>query len=83
MHSVVISASVVMAVLVAAILCVAIFFAHAVSEGITSPVNQLIDVVRALNRLDFSRQVHMCIRDYCCVSPSLSLLYVCIIITEF
>lgn len=67
----------IMAVLVSATLCVAVCVAHAVSEGITKPVNQLIDVLRALNRLNFSYQVHasllLCVCAYPCACECLSL----------
>lgn len=37
--------------------CVTACIARVVAGGIVEPVNQLIDVVHALNKLDFSRQV--------------------------
>ena len=50
-------ASVVMALVVMAIGCVTGCIARAVSVRITKPVNQLAEVVHALNRMDFSQQV--------------------------
>lgn len=46
-----------MAVAAAGILCITGCFARAVSTRITKPVTQLVDVVRSLNRVDFSRGV--------------------------
>ena len=50
-------ASVIMALVVVAIGCVTGCIARAVSVRITKPVNQLAEVVHALNRMDFSQQV--------------------------
>lgn len=47
----------VMVAVLAVISCVTGCFARALSQSITDPVNQLVDVVRALNRMDFGRQV--------------------------
>lgn len=52
-------ASVIMAAVVAVIICVTGGVAYAVSAGITRPVNQLIDVVRELNTMDLSDQVRL------------------------
>ncbi len=50
-------ASLVMAAVLLVIGCVTGFIAREVAGGIVDPVNQLIDVVHGLNKLDFSRQV--------------------------
>lgn len=50
-------ASAIMAVVLVAISCVTGLIARSVSVRITKPVNQLTEVVHALNNMDFSRQV--------------------------
>ncbi|CAM9481056.1 unnamed protein product [Pylaiella littoralis] len=50
-------ASLVMALVLLVIGCAMGFIACFVAGGIVGPVNQLIEVVHALNKLDFSRQV--------------------------
>lgn len=50
-------ASGIMALVLLAIGCVTGYIAQSVSIKITKPVNQLADVVHALNNMDFSRQV--------------------------
>lgn len=50
-------ASVIMALLLVVLGCITACTARVVAGGIVKPVNQLNDVVSALNRLDFSRQV--------------------------
>ncbi|CAM9313400.1 unnamed protein product, partial [Laminaria digitata] len=50
-------ASVIMALVVLAIGCVTGCIARAIAVRITKPVNQLSEVVHALNRMDFSQQV--------------------------
>lgn len=50
-------ASILMAVMMIVIGCVAIWLARSLSEGMTKPVTQLVDIVRALNNMDFSKQV--------------------------
>ena len=32
-------------------------FTYILAKGVTEPVNQLVDVLRTLNRMDFSQQV--------------------------
>ena len=54
---VVAAASVVMAALLLVIGCCTGGSASGLSKSITEPVNQLVDVVHSLNRLDFSRKV--------------------------
>lgn len=46
-----------MALVLLVIGCAMGFIACFVAGGIVGPVNQLIEVVHALNKLDFSRQV--------------------------
>ena len=53
-------ASAIMALVLVAISCVTGFIARSISIRITKPVNQLTEVVHALNNMDFSRQVDMC-----------------------
>ena len=55
---VVVAASLIMALVLLVLGCVTACIARVVANGIVEPVNQLIDVVHALNKLDFSRQVH-------------------------
>ena len=50
-------ASIIMAIVMAAIACITVRLARSLSKGLTNPVNQLVDIVRGLNNLDFSRQV--------------------------
>lgn len=54
---VVVIASLIMALVLLVLGCVTACIARVVAQGIVQPVNQLIDVVHALNKLDFSRQV--------------------------
>lgn len=56
-QNVVIVACVVMAVIVAIILFLTALLACTAAAGIVKPVNQLLDVVRGFNRLDFYHQV--------------------------
>ena len=56
---VVAAASVVTAALLLVIGCCTGGFASGLSKSITEPVNQLVDVVHSLNRLDFSRKVSL------------------------
>ncbi|CAM9362022.1 unnamed protein product [Ectocarpus fasciculatus] len=49
-------ASIIMAIVMAAIACITVRLARSLSKGLTNPVNQLVDIVRGLNNLDFSRQ---------------------------
>lgn len=53
----VIQASVIMALVMVAVVCVTVAFARFLSRGLTEPVIQLVDIVRSLNNMDFSRQV--------------------------
>lgn len=53
----VVLASVIMALVLLVLGCVTGCFARVVADRIAEPVNQLVDVVHALNKLDFSRQV--------------------------
>lgn len=62
-------ASVVMALVVMAIGCVTGCMARAISVRITKPVNQLAEVVHALNRMDFSQQV---CRGKCYCAPTIA-----------
>lgn len=48
-------ASVIMAVILAAVGCFTGWFARILSRSITEPVFQFVDVVQALNQRDFSR----------------------------
>lgn len=50
-------ASIIMAIVMGAIACITVRLARSLSKGLTNPVNQLVDIVRGLNNLDFSRQV--------------------------
>lgn len=52
--------------MVAFILCLVVALASGVSKSLTNPVNQLVDLVKALNSLDFSNHVRLC----CCVVGS-------------
>lgn len=56
-RDVVVVASVAMGMILLAMSCITACFARAISNSITMPVNQLIDVLIALNRHDFSQQV--------------------------
>lgn len=56
-RSIVALAMVIMALGLVAICCFSTCFARSVSTKIAEPVNQLVDVVQALNRMDFSREV--------------------------
>ncbi|CBJ25694.1 ATP-binding region, ATPase-like [Ectocarpus siliculosus] len=49
-------ASIIMAIVMGAIACITIRLARSLSKGLTNPVNQLVDIVRQLNNLDFSRE---------------------------
>ncbi|CAM9134455.1 unnamed protein product [Ectocarpus sp. 6 AP-2014] len=65
---VVILASLIMALVLTVIVCITGVTAQFVAGGIVGPINQLIYVVHALNRMDFSRQVagpHMVNRISC------------------
>ncbi|CAB1113047.1 unnamed protein product [Ectocarpus sp. CCAP 1310/34] len=53
---VVLFASLIMALVLVAIVCIMVVTARFVARGIVGPINQLIGAVYALNRLDFSRQ---------------------------
>lgn len=53
----VVYASLIMALVLLVLGCITGCVARVVAGGIVDPVNQLVDVVHALNRLDFSRQV--------------------------
>lgn len=50
-------ASIVMAVALLLIGCFVAGFTHLLSKSVTEPVNQLVDVLQTLNRMDFSKQV--------------------------
>lgn len=50
-------ASIIMAIVMGAIACITVRLARSLSKGLTNPVNQLVDIVRQLNNLDFSREV--------------------------
>lgn len=54
---VVVIASLIMALVLLVLGCVTACIARVVAGGIVEPVNQLIDVVHALNNRDFSQQV--------------------------
>lgn len=64
---VVVLASVIMALVLLVLGCATACIARVVAGGIVEPVNQLIDVVLALNKLDFSRQVRK--RRFCSLNP--------------
>ncbi|CAM9127088.1 unnamed protein product [Scytosiphon promiscuus] len=49
-------ASILMAVMMIGIACVTVWLARSLSQDMTTPVTQLVDIVRALNNMDFSRQ---------------------------
>lgn len=54
---VVVLASLVMAAALLFIGCFVGSFTYILAKGVTEPVNQLVDVLRTLNRMDFSQQV--------------------------
>lgn len=56
-RSIVILASGIMALVLVAIGCITGCVARSLSTGISTPVNRLVGVVYALNRMDFTRQV--------------------------
>lgn len=51
--------------------CATGFIARFAAGGIVEPVNQLIDVVHALNTLDFSQQVWMDRSIFCTIPTTL------------
>lgn len=53
----VVAASLIMALVLLVLGCVTACVARVVAGGIVEPINQLIDVVHSLNKLDFARQV--------------------------
>lgn len=56
-RALVIQASVILGLIMVSLVCVTVGFARFLSKGLTQPVIQLVDVVRNLNNMDFSRQV--------------------------
>lgn len=54
---IVLVASVFMALMMVAIACITVGIARSLSQGLTKPVIQLVDIVKGLNNMDFSRQV--------------------------
>lgn len=54
-----------MALVLVVIGCITGCIAFLLSTGISVPVNQLVEVVRALNRMDFSQQVCACLNPEC------------------
>lgn len=54
---IVIVASVFMALIMVVIACITVGLAHSLSQGLTKPIIQLVDIVKGLNNMDFSRQV--------------------------
>ncbi|CAM9793855.1 unnamed protein product [Ectocarpus sp. 4 AP-2014] len=53
---VVLFASLIMALVLVVIVCIMGVTARSFARGIVNPINQLVDVVNSLNRMDFSRQ---------------------------
>lgn len=54
---VVMVASFFMALIMVAIACITVGLARSLSQGLTKPVIQLVDIVKGLNSMEFSRQV--------------------------
>lgn len=54
---IVLVASVFMALVMVGIACTTIGLARSLSQGLTKPVIQLVDVMKGLNNIDFSSQV--------------------------
>ncbi|CAM9357367.1 unnamed protein product, partial [Hapterophycus canaliculatus] len=49
-------ASILMALMMIVIACITVWLARSLSEGMTTPVRQLVDIVKALNDMEFSQK---------------------------